>query len=66
METQSGGIKGEMAYRAYLNELSCGKFMNTLLLLTLRQAKSLERFQSVCSQNWEAVLTSADGIFALN
>ncbi|KAK0129413.1 hypothetical protein ONS95_001335 [Cadophora gregata] len=45
METQSGGIKGEMAYRAYLNELSCGKFMNTLLLLTLRQAKSLERFQ---------------------
>ncbi|KAG4435478.1 hypothetical protein IFR05_009050 [Cadophora sp. M221] len=45
MITQSGGVKGEMSYRDHLNNLSCGKFMNTLLLLTLRQAKSLERFQ---------------------
>ncbi|CZT01140.1 hypothetical protein WAI453_009556 [Rhynchosporium graminicola] len=45
VETESGGTKGTTACSAYTNELSCGKFMNTLLLLTIRQAKTLERFQ---------------------
>lgn len=45
METQSGGEKGERAYRHYLLDVSCGKFMNTLLLLTLRKAKVLETFR---------------------
>ncbi|KAL2060812.1 hypothetical protein VTL71DRAFT_8864 [Oculimacula yallundae] len=45
MEAESGGAKGELAYRPYSNDLSCGKFLNTLLLLTLRRAKALERFQ---------------------
>jgi hypothetical protein len=47
LETLSGGDKGERAYRHYLYDVSCGKFMNTLLLLTLRKAKSLETFRSV-------------------
>lgn len=47
METQSGGDKGERAYRHYLSDQSCGKFMNTLLLLTLRKARVLETFRYV-------------------
>jgi hypothetical protein len=47
LETLSGGEKGERAYRHYLYDVSCGKFMNTLLLLTLRKAKALETFKSV-------------------
>ncbi|KAK4241933.1 hypothetical protein C8A03DRAFT_11841 [Achaetomium macrosporum] len=39
------GDKAEVAYRPYLANLSCGKFMNTLLLLTLRKAKALEAFK---------------------
>ncbi|KAL2132136.1 hypothetical protein VTI74DRAFT_4171 [Chaetomium olivicolor] len=39
------GDKAELAYRPYLANLSCGKFMNTLLLLTLRKAKALESFR---------------------
>ncbi|KAJ4300511.1 hypothetical protein N0V88_003187 [Collariella sp. IMI 366227] len=38
------GSKAELAYRPYLASQSCGKFMNTLLLLTLRKAKVLESF----------------------
>ncbi len=45
LETLSGGDKGERAYRHYLYDVSCGKFLNTLLLLTLRKAKSLETFK---------------------
>ncbi|CZR69242.1 uncharacterized protein PAC_19142 [Phialocephala subalpina] len=45
LETLSGGDKGERAYRHYLYDVSCGKFMNTLLLLTLRKARALETFK---------------------
>lgn len=38
----SAGDKAETAYKPYLYSLSCGKFLNTLLLLTLRKAKALE------------------------
>ncbi|ROT40606.1 hypothetical protein SODALDRAFT_321921 [Sodiomyces alkalinus F11] len=44
LDTTSAGTKGEKAYDAYRYGFSCGKFMNTLLLLTLRKAKSLEIF----------------------
>ncbi|KFY18367.1 hypothetical protein V493_08680 [Pseudogymnoascus sp. VKM F-4281 (FW-2241)] len=45
LESLSGGAKGERAHRQYTNDLSCGKFMNTLFLLTLRKAKALETFK---------------------
>lgn len=45
LDTLSAGKKAENAYKAYLYDVSCGKFMNTLLLLTLRKAKSLETFR---------------------
>ena len=45
LETLSGGDKGERAYRHYHYNVSCGKFMNTLLLLTLRKARTLETFK---------------------
>lgn len=45
LETLSAGAKGEKAYRQYTSDLSCGKFMNTLFLLTLRKAKALETFK---------------------
>ncbi|OBT91204.1 hypothetical protein VE02_00343 [Pseudogymnoascus sp. 03VT05] len=45
LESLSGGAKGERAYRQYTNDVSCGKFMNTLFLLTLRKAKALETFK---------------------
>ncbi|KAK2630646.1 hypothetical protein QTJ16_001466 [Diplocarpon rosae] len=45
LETQSAGDKGERTYRHYHYDVSCGKFMNTLLLLTLRKAVALETFR---------------------
>jgi hypothetical protein len=45
LETLSGGSKSEAAYRNYMYDVSCGKFLNTLLLLTLRKAKALETFK---------------------
>ncbi|APA09189.1 hypothetical protein sscle_04g039590 [Sclerotinia sclerotiorum 1980 UF-70] len=45
LEPLNGSQKGELAYRSYLHDTSCGKFMNTLLLLTLRKAKALESFR---------------------
>lgn len=45
LDTLSVGAKAEMAYKSYLLGLSCGKFMNTLLYLTLRRAKSLDTFK---------------------
>ncbi|KAF8849293.1 hypothetical protein BDZ45DRAFT_604593 [Acephala macrosclerotiorum] len=45
LETLTGGDKGERAYRHYTYDVSCGKFMNTLLLLTLRKARALETFR---------------------
>lgn len=45
LDTLSAGYKAEEAYKPYLASLSCGKFMNTLLLLTLRKAKKLETFK---------------------
>ncbi|KAK3398617.1 hypothetical protein B0T20DRAFT_392998 [Sordaria brevicollis] len=45
LDSLSAGLKGEAAYKDYLFNNSCGKFMNTLLLLTLRKAKGLESFK---------------------
>ncbi|KFA72508.1 hypothetical protein S40288_06655 [Stachybotrys chartarum IBT 40288] len=45
MDTLSAGVKGEVSYSSYLYSASCGKFLNTLLLLTLKRAKSLEGFR---------------------
>ncbi|TLS30374.1 hypothetical protein PpBr36_02949, partial [Pyricularia pennisetigena] len=44
LDTLSAGDKAETAYKPYLYSVSCGKFMNTLLQLTLRKATSLEAF----------------------
>ncbi|KAI9789133.1 MAG: hypothetical protein M1833_002768 [Piccolia ochrophora] len=44
LDSLSGADRGERAYRHYSYEVSCGKFMNTLLALALRQAKALETF----------------------
>lgn len=49
MDTLSAGNKGEHSYQSYLYSASCGKFLNTLLYLTLRKAKSLEAFRLVAS-----------------
>lgn len=45
LDTLSAGIKAEQAYKPYVYNVSCGKFMNTLLLMTLRKAKALEKFR---------------------
>ncbi|KAI1338682.1 hypothetical protein F5Y15DRAFT_124115 [Xylariaceae sp. FL0016] len=45
LDTLSAGPKAETAYKPYLAKVSCGKFMNTLLLLTLRRAVSLDTFR---------------------
>lgn len=44
-DSPNGGKKGEREYRHFLYSTSCGKFMNTLLLLAIRQAEALETFQ---------------------
>jgi hypothetical protein len=45
LDTLSAGFRGERAYRHYLYEVSCGKFLNTLLELVLRRSYALEEFQ---------------------
>ncbi|KAM0252268.1 hypothetical protein ACHAP5_001254 [Fusarium lateritium] len=45
MDTVSTGIKAEHAYKPYLYSTSCGKFLNTLLYLTIKKATSLETFR---------------------
>lgn len=45
LDTLSAGDKAESSYKSYLYTVSCGKFLNTLLLLTLRKAKALESFR---------------------
>ncbi|KAH8680937.1 hypothetical protein BX600DRAFT_7847 [Xylariales sp. PMI_506] len=45
LDTLSAGEKAEIAYKPYMFNVSCGKFMNTLLLLTLRKAKHLDTFK---------------------
>lgn len=47
MDTLSAGVKGELSYQSYLYSASCGKFLNTLLCLTLKKAKALEAFRLV-------------------
>jgi len=51
LDTLSAGIKAEAAYKPYLYNVSCGKFMNTLMLLTLRKATSLESFRCVAPKS---------------
>ncbi|KAH7328025.1 hypothetical protein B0I35DRAFT_472781 [Stachybotrys elegans] len=45
MDTLSAGDKGEQSYQSYLYNTSCGKFLNTLLWLTLKNARGLETFR---------------------
>ncbi|KAG9230361.1 hypothetical protein BJ875DRAFT_385330 [Amylocarpus encephaloides] len=45
LEPLSAGAKGEGAYRYYMHEQSYGKLINTLFLLLLRKAHSLETFR---------------------
>ncbi|KAI1090651.1 hypothetical protein F5B19DRAFT_316337 [Rostrohypoxylon terebratum] len=45
LDTLSVGDRAEAAYKPYLANVSCGKFLNTLLLLTLRKAQSLDAFR---------------------
>ncbi|KAH8172867.1 F-box domain-containing protein [Sarocladium implicatum] len=45
MDTLSAGIKGEQSYQSYLYSSSCGKFLNTLLYLTLKRSKCLQAFR---------------------
>jgi len=45
LDTLSAGHKAETAYKPYLFSVSCGKFMNTLLLMTLRKSTTLESFK---------------------
>jgi hypothetical protein len=45
LEPTCGAEHAEHSYRNYLSDVSCGKFLNTLLLLTLRKSKSLETFK---------------------
>ncbi|KAA8570571.1 hypothetical protein EYC84_002833 [Monilinia fructicola] len=45
LEALSGGPKSEQAYRSYTFDTTCGKFMNTMMALTLRKAKALETFK---------------------
>jgi len=45
MDTLYLGDKAAVAYGPYLSNLSCGKFMNTLLLMTVRKARALETFK---------------------
>ncbi|KAI1461584.1 hypothetical protein F4805DRAFT_412589 [Annulohypoxylon moriforme] len=45
LDTLSVGDRAEAAYKPYLTTVSCGKFLNTLLLLTLRKAQSLDTFR---------------------
>ncbi|KJZ77984.1 hypothetical protein HIM_02621 [Hirsutella minnesotensis 3608] len=45
MDTLSAGVKGEISYHPYLYSASCGKFLNTLLHLTLKRAHALEVFR---------------------
>lgn len=47
LDTLSAGEKAELSYKPYLASQSCGKFLNTLLLLTLRRAKALEKLRCV-------------------
>lgn len=46
MDTLSAGTKGEKSYQPYVYTASCGKFLNSLMYLTLRKATSLETFRS--------------------
>ncbi|KAM0123739.1 hypothetical protein ACHAP3_010896 [Botrytis cinerea] len=57
LEPLNGSLKGHLAYRSYLYDTSCGKFMNTLLLLTLRKAKALEAFK------WDLRVQLSDQVF---
>lgn len=45
MDTASGGDSGERASREFKYEYTCGKFLNTLLLVTLRKVNALETFR---------------------
>lgn len=47
LDTVSAGDKAELAYKPYLANTSCGKFMNVLFLLVLRKAKALETLKYV-------------------
>ncbi len=69
MDTLSAGVKGEQSYQPYLYSASCGKFLNTLLYLTLKKAKSLEAFRYGPRRCpllvlWRSLTATTDGTFA--
>ena len=43
--TEASGDRAEQTYKEYGYEYSAGKFLNTLLLATLKKTKALETFQ---------------------
>ncbi|PFH59023.1 hypothetical protein XA68_12903 [Ophiocordyceps unilateralis] len=45
MDTLSAGVKAEQSYQPYLYNVSCGKFLNSLLHQTLGKTQSLETFR---------------------
>lgn len=45
LESTESGEKAERAYKLYSMEKSCGKFMNTLFMLTLKKARKLDTFR---------------------
>ncbi|QSZ29940.1 hypothetical protein DSL72_004458 [Monilinia vaccinii-corymbosi] len=45
LEPLTGGVKSENAYRSLTFNTACGRFMNTILRLTLRKAHALETFK---------------------
>ncbi|TVY82215.1 hypothetical protein LSUE1_G007323 [Lachnellula suecica] len=66
LEPMNVGDKGERAYRYYTYDSSCGKFMNTLFLMTLRKARTLETFKLVLTSARESYMLTrpADGTSA--
>jgi hypothetical protein len=45
VEPTCGLEDSQDAYREYLADTSCGKFLNNLLVLTLRKTRALETFK---------------------
>lgn len=68
MDTAYAAEAGERACREYSYEYSCGKFLNSLLLATLKRTQALDEFMYVspaCALEGPR-LTPIAGIFVLN
>ncbi|KAL1998910.1 hypothetical protein VTN02DRAFT_5396 [Thermoascus thermophilus] len=58
MDTASGGDGGERASREFKYQYTCGKLLNTLLLVTLRKVNALETFR------WNVRVEISQTVFA--